>query len=60
MGDYIEFENLREFIDFNLEQIEMIKDHAPEYERVAQKLQNYSYSTKLISPNSIRVTVRDI
>lgn len=47
MGEAIEFENIQDFINFNCEQCDQIKDILPYAEDIKQKLQNREFDIRV-------------
>ena len=59
MGEPERFESLDEFLEFNYEQIDLIKDASPSMIEVEQKLRSGDYDT-IDYDGVIYVTVRNI
>lgn len=63
MGEPQEFENLKEFIEFNVEQAEMIVEDVPQFEEVILRLLEEDFEVELDSDGEdefVHVNIRGI
>lgn len=64
MGDFFEFETIEEFIDFNREELSILRDFYPDKEdfcaEVEQKLLDREFYIEPYTKDSSYVVVRDI
>lgn len=64
MGDFFEFETIEEFIDFNREELSILRDFYPEKEdfcaEVEQKLLDREFDIEPYTEDSSYVVVRNI